>query len=180
MKTQESIQKQLAQAALTAIKGIHVMGIAGVLRSSTETLYELSAGMNVVRTEWEAKHPVVRLMVSRLAQLAWDGGGAELSDMDDKALAFLDLDARALSDCGSLAKTGAVEHSHDVDCTVGADGSCLYCGVAHGDPCEECHGRGFHNPSCGYYEPTMDDPCADCGALPGGKHSKTCFLAGKK
>ena len=40
------------------------------------------------------------------------------------------------------------DHAHDSDCTVGEDGCCEDCGVSHGDPCDECDGRGFHNDGC--------------------------------
>jgi len=43
-----------------------------------------------------------------------------------------------------LAKTAAV-HTTDQDCTVDPRTNCCReCGVEHGDPCDVCHGRGFH------------------------------------
>ena len=40
------------------------------------------------------------------------------------------------------------EHVKDSDCTLDATGTCVVCGVYHGDPCEQCGGRGFHNQGC--------------------------------
>lgn len=39
-------------------------------------------------------------------------------------------------------------HSKDEDCTVGADGLCVGCGVDHSEECAECGGRGFHKAVC--------------------------------
>jgi hypothetical protein len=40
-------------------------------------------------------------------------------------------------------------HHHDTDCTISpADDCCAGCGVYHGDPCEDCGGRGFHESAC--------------------------------
>lgn len=67
----------------------------------------------------------------------WDGG-AELS-----TLALDDL--RRLVD--ALA---AYRHTRDADCApfLRADGTCTVCGVAHGEPCDACGGRGFHAAGC--------------------------------
>ena len=40
------------------------------------------------------------------------------------------------------------QHTRDSDCTLGTDGCCIECGVAHGDPCHLCGGRGFHADDC--------------------------------
>ena len=39
-------------------------------------------------------------------------------------------------------------HVQDEDCRVGHDGTCLLCGVYHGDACPNCGGRGFHRAIC--------------------------------
>lgn len=47
------------------------------------------------------------------------------------------------------------KHSRDEDCTVDAAvDMCTGCGVAHGDPCPECGGRGFHREGCSESEAT--------------------------
>ena len=38
------------------------------------------------------------------------------------------------------------DHRKDSDCRLGADGTCIDCGVSHGEPCPDCGGRGFHRP----------------------------------
>ena len=47
----------------------------------------------------------------------------------------------------TLCGDDAAPHRRDEDCAVGADGACIVCGVAHGDPCD-CGGRGFHRSEC--------------------------------
>jgi hypothetical protein len=79
-------------------------------------------------------------------------------------------------------------HSVDEQCRLGDDGCCVGCGVAHGDPCGRCGGRGFHRDGCSkasYLEADDDcnatdesactadhgEPCAWCrngGGLPEG------------
>jgi hypothetical protein len=44
--------------------------------------------------------------------------------------------------------TTTTEHAKDSDCTLDADGSCIVCGVCHGDACPECGGHGFHRDDC--------------------------------
>lgn len=39
-------------------------------------------------------------------------------------------------------------HTQDEQCSVGSDQTCLDCGVDHSEPCEACHGTGFHKPNC--------------------------------
>jgi hypothetical protein len=39
-------------------------------------------------------------------------------------------------------------HTRDEDCTLDAHGSCIACGVYHGDRCDCCGGRGFHRDNC--------------------------------
>ena len=41
-------------------------------------------------------------------------------------------------------------HRTDADCRgyLADDDTCNGCGVAHGDPCRCCGGRGFHRPGC--------------------------------
>jgi len=39
-------------------------------------------------------------------------------------------------------------HTQDEDCTLDDTGTCICCGVYHGDPCAECGGRGYHRPGC--------------------------------
>jgi hypothetical protein len=39
------------------------------------------------------------------------------------------------------------EHTKDADCTVGANGCCVECGVSHTATCD-CGGRGFHADGC--------------------------------
>lgn len=41
-------------------------------------------------------------------------------------------------------------HTRDEDCDefLRADGTCTVCGVAHGEPCDACGGRGFHAAGC--------------------------------
>lgn len=40
-------------------------------------------------------------------------------------------------------------HSQDSDCTLDPmTNCCRECCVFHGEPCEECRGRGFHRPGC--------------------------------
>ena len=51
-------------------------------------------------------------------------------------------------------------HRKDSDCRVGADGTCIDCGVAHGEPCRNCGGRGFHNGG-----PVQCGPQADPASL---------------
>lgn len=41
-------------------------------------------------------------------------------------------------------------HTKDEDCTLDENDTCIICGVAHGDPCPECGGRGFHRENCSY------------------------------
>jgi hypothetical protein len=38
----------------------------------------------------------------------------------------------------------------DAECggAIGDDGCYLDCGIAHGDPCQTCAGRGLHRPAC--------------------------------
>ena len=43
-------------------------------------------------------------------------------------------------------------HGRDEDCTVGADGCCIVCGVAHGAACLTCGGEGFHRDACAELE----------------------------
>lgn len=44
----------------------------------------------------------------------------------------------------------AYAHTRDADCApfLRADGTCTVCGVAHGEPCGACGGRGFHVAGC--------------------------------
>ena len=44
------------------------------------------------------------------------------------------------------------DHNHDDDCILGPDDCCTECGVYHGDPCDECGGRGFHRDGCSEIE----------------------------
>ncbi len=39
-------------------------------------------------------------------------------------------------------------HTKDSDCTVGADGCCIQCGVGHTEQCPVCGGCGFHEENC--------------------------------
>lgn len=50
------------------------------------------------------------------------------------------------------------DHTRDEDCTV-VDDECTGCGVWHGDPCEDCGGRGYHRAPC---EVMRTDLCIDC------------------
>ena len=37
----------------------------------------------------------------------------------------------------------------DTACTIDpATDCCIDCGTLHGDPCQDCQGRGFHRPGC--------------------------------
>jgi hypothetical protein len=41
------------------------------------------------------------------------------------------------------------DHRKDEDCTVDPQtGTCIACGVEHGDPCPECGGRAYHEDRC--------------------------------
>ena len=52
-------------------------------------------------------------------------------------------------------------HSKDSDCTVNPETLCCdVCGVAHGDECLDCGGRGYHKPGC---ESIESDICEECG-----------------
>jgi len=40
-------------------------------------------------------------------------------------------------------------HTQDSDCVLDEQSQCVMCGVDHsGPPCEQCQGKGFHNPIC--------------------------------
>ena len=75
-------------------------------------------------------------------------------------------------DCGCYGRAHAgepVNHQQDSDCDVDAYGDCILCGVHHGDPCVECHGKGFHTADCfeqqrpqDYEEQEMDDTVHEC------------------
>jgi hypothetical protein len=60
----------------------------------------------------------------------------------------------------------SITHNHecDGDCTLDEDGCCTECGVYHGDPCEECGGRGFHLPHCSESE---EEHRCQCGLWSG-------------
>lgn len=46
-----------------------------------------------------------------------------------------------------------LRHAKDEDCDVDEDTeTCRGCGVRHGDPCDDCGGRGYHRLAC----PTQD------------------------
>lgn len=47
-------------------------------------------------------------------------------------------------------------HSKDSDCTLDEHGLCIDCGVGHGDPCDECGGRGFHTDDCSEVKDIQD------------------------
>lgn len=49
---------------------------------------------------------------------------------------------------GRLHQGESINHQQDSDCDVDVYGSCVLCGVLHGDPCVECGGRGFHASMC--------------------------------
>lgn len=70
----------------------------------------------------------------------------------DVAAVALKLVADIDGDDGSLAcRSGCIEHTVDAHCNV-VDGECVQCGVAHGDPCAICGGRGFHGMTCAQWE----------------------------
>lgn len=50
------------------------------------------------------------------------------------------------------SEDGKVSHSKDEDCTVAEDGCCSVCGVAFGDPCDECGAKAFHKDTCSEVE----------------------------
>lgn len=54
-------------------------------------------------------------------------------------------------------------HTADEDCTLDDNGTCVACGVWHGDPCPRCAGRGFHREGCGRHLP--NSVCLACGQL---------------
>jgi hypothetical protein len=58
---------------------------------------------------------------------------------------------------GDCIVCAPVYHTKDSDCTLDADGSCIDCGVYHGEPCDVCGGRGFHVAEC----PCEHDPDSD-------------------
>ncbi len=66
----------------------------------------------------------------------------------------------ALVDALALAEDDG-DHKSDEDCArflpTDGFGECRRCGVGHGDPCNECDGRGFHKPDC-----TRIDACDEC------------------
>ena len=45
-------------------------------------------------------------------------------------------------------KQPTTPHTTDSDCTLDSTDICRGCGVYHGDPCQDCGGRGFHAESC--------------------------------
>lgn len=49
-------------------------------------------------------------------------------------------------------------HGRDEDCTVGPDGCCTGCGVAHAAPCHVCGGRGYHCTGCTEVDGPSTDP----------------------
>jgi hypothetical protein len=49
------------------------------------------------------------------------------------------------TECCSLHQE---EHSRDSDCSLGPDDLCITCHVYHGDPCQDCGGRGYHTSNC--------------------------------
>ena len=49
---------------------------------------------------------------------------------------------------GRLHQGEPINHATDSDCDVDAYGSCVLCGVLHGDPCPACGGKGFHSAGC--------------------------------
>jgi|SRR5579872_2978859 len=71
---------------------------------------------------------------------------------------------------GRLHAGEPINHTKDSDCDVDVYGSCVLCGVLHGDPCELCGGKGFHTEDCpdsdaNIPEPDIDDTvncCPDC------------------
>jgi hypothetical protein len=62
-------------------------------------------------------------------------------------------------------KYGAIEHGHmkDSDCTLDDNLICTVCGVWHGEPCQECEGKGFHLDTCSEMEHCCDDECRSIG-----------------
>ena len=49
------------------------------------------------------------------------------------------------------------KHTTDADCTLDDTDCCAGCGVYHGDPCDDCGGRGYHAADC--------EPECDCGSI---------------
>ena len=52
-------------------------------------------------------------------------------------------------------------HTCDEDCAPHIDFDdhgtvCTVCHVMHGEPCQECGGRGYHRPTCSDSEPSAD------------------------
>ena len=67
------------------------------------------------------------------------------------------LTERLLEDVAGIEHAKAAEryalvgdpiHESDAECTLDEDDCCEVCGVMHGDPCEECGGRGYHAAGC--------------------------------
>jgi hypothetical protein len=49
----------------------------------------------------------------------------------------------------AFSASGPFDHSQDKDCSVDpVTDVCSECGVYHGEPCEDCGGRGFHLDEC--------------------------------
>lgn len=46
-------------------------------------------------------------------------------------------------------------HTRDEQCTVDTEsGCCTECGAEHGDPCPDCGGSAYHNPTCPRSDPS--------------------------
>lgn len=48
------------------------------------------------------------------------------------------------------------QHHRDEDCTPAPDGTCIICGVLHGEPCPGCGAHAFHHENCPLWQITRN------------------------
>jgi hypothetical protein len=94
------------------------------------------------------KRHVVEAMPAALADAkkALTAGGMVTVRGGMKHVAEMNFTAGML--LAGIAAADEVLHNADEDCTLGPDDCCKVCGVYHGDPCQDCGGRGFHRSGC--------------------------------
>lgn len=77
---------------------------------------------------------------------------AVCANCDEEEESISLLDDRAY--CRACQKEDIVhgcadDHTEDAHCTVDTEtNECRICHVFHGDPCQDCGGRGYHNQGC--------------------------------